>query len=48
MEYKPLDSPNSSHRTTEEDVPFKLNFKTDTNTIQNKNNTIGMINIASD
>ena len=39
----------ASVNTTEEEAPFKLNLKTDTNTVmQNKRDTLGLLNLVAD
>ena len=39
----------ASNKTTEEDAPFKLNLKTDCNTVmQNKRDTLGLLNLVAD
>lgn len=50
MVQKIMETEQGSHQTTEEDQPFKLNLKTNTvgSTVQNKKNTIGLLNIAAD
>jgi hypothetical protein len=43
------DETKSQNHSTEEDLPFKLNLKTDGSAVmQNKQSTLGLLNLASD